>query len=199
MLENRGLIERDAESAWLSGDPGQAGALDDLIGHSSAPRRRRGGRGLAARRARHPARGTREARMPVPLRLEPLDLMARLAALVPPPRMHLTRYHGLFAPHSRLRAPITPAGRGPGGKCAKPCVEAPAAGDRYGGIASIEEAEIIARILAHRERDCGGPDRARRRTARGERACEGHDGRIERARGLVRLSRRRLSVAAEPL
>ena len=26
--------------------------------------------------------------------LEPLDLMARLAALVPKPRMHLTRYHG---------------------------------------------------------------------------------------------------------
>jgi hypothetical protein len=31
--------------------------------------------------------------------LDPLDLMARLAALVPPPRMHLTRFHGVFAPH----------------------------------------------------------------------------------------------------
>jgi hypothetical protein len=41
--------------------------------------------------------------------LEPLDLMARLAALVPPPRMHLTRFHGLFAPHSKLRAAVTPA------------------------------------------------------------------------------------------
>jgi len=30
--------------------------------------------------------------------LEPLDLMARLAALVPTPRMHLTRHHGVFAP-----------------------------------------------------------------------------------------------------
>jgi len=29
--------------------------------------------------------------------LEPLDLMARLAALVPMPRMHLTRYHGVLA------------------------------------------------------------------------------------------------------
>ena len=37
--------------------------------------------------------------------LEPLDLMARLAALVPKPRMHLTRYHGVFAPHSQNRAP----------------------------------------------------------------------------------------------
>jgi len=26
--------------------------------------------------------------------LEPLDLMSRLAALVPPPRMHLTQFHG---------------------------------------------------------------------------------------------------------
>jgi hypothetical protein len=25
-------------------------------------------------------------------------LMARLAALVPPPRMHFTRFHGVFAP-----------------------------------------------------------------------------------------------------
>ena len=29
--------------------------------------------------------------------LEPLDFIARLAALVPPPRVHLTRYHGVFA------------------------------------------------------------------------------------------------------
>lgn len=32
---------------------------------------------------------------------EPLDFLARLAALVPTPRVHLTRYHGVFAPHSR--------------------------------------------------------------------------------------------------
>ena len=44
--------------------------------------------------------------------LEPLDLMARLAALVPTPRMHLTRYHGVFAPHSNYRAAVTPAQRG---------------------------------------------------------------------------------------
>ena len=46
--------------------------------------------------------------------LEPLDLMARLAALASPPRMHLTRYHEVFAPHSKLRAAVTPAGRGKG-------------------------------------------------------------------------------------
>ena len=41
--------------------------------------------------------------------LKPLDFMARLAARVPPPRMHLTRFHGVFAPHSRL--PIRPSHR----------------------------------------------------------------------------------------
>ena len=33
LLEKRGLIERDAESAWLSGEPVQAGSLDELLGH----------------------------------------------------------------------------------------------------------------------------------------------------------------------
>jgi hypothetical protein len=41
-----------------------------------------------------------------------LDFIARLAALVPPPRVHLTRYHGVFAANAALRAAITPAGRG---------------------------------------------------------------------------------------
>jgi hypothetical protein len=44
--------------------------------------------------------------------LEPLEPLARLAAPVPSPRMHLTRDHGVFALHSRLRAAVTPAQRG---------------------------------------------------------------------------------------
>ena len=46
--------------------------------------------------------------------IEPLVFMARLAALVPPPRMHLTRYHGVFAPHSKLRAAEWPGDSGAG-------------------------------------------------------------------------------------
>ena len=30
-------------------------------------------------------------------------LLKRLLALLPPPRLHLTRYHGVFAPHAKLR------------------------------------------------------------------------------------------------
>jgi len=42
---------------------------------------------------------------------EPLDFIARLAALIPKPRVNLTRFHGVFAPNSNHRALITPAGR----------------------------------------------------------------------------------------
>ena len=48
--------------------------------------------------------------------LEPLDFIARLAALVPKPRVNLTRFHGVFArgghpPNSALRKQITPKAR----------------------------------------------------------------------------------------
>ena len=110
--------------------------------------------------------------------LEPLDLMARLAALVPKPRMHLTRYHGLFAPHSQYRAAVTPAHRGrgaapppvSGADPSKPSTPRHVAMSwarrlkrvfgveiesctRCGGqlkiIASIEEPQLIAKILSH--------------------------------------------------
>ena len=45
---------------------------------------------------------------------EPLDFMSRLVALVPKPRVNLTRFHGVFAPNSKHRALVTPAKRGKG-------------------------------------------------------------------------------------
>ena len=42
--------------------------------------------------------------------------IARLAALVPKPRVNLTRFHGVFAPHSKYRAWVIPAKRGTGKK-----------------------------------------------------------------------------------
>jgi hypothetical protein len=45
---------------------------------------------------------------------EPLDFIARLAALVPKPRVNLTRFHGVFAPNSKHRAQVTPGKRGKG-------------------------------------------------------------------------------------
>ena len=40
--------------------------------------------------------------------LEPLDFIARLAALVPRPRVNLTRFHGVFAPNFKHRERIVP-------------------------------------------------------------------------------------------
>lgn len=107
---------------------------------------------------------------------EPLDFLAHLAALVPEPRAHLTRFHGVFAPNSRLRAQVTRAGRG------RPCgtkADERGAGERHaamtwaqrlkrvfgidvdpcaacGGaariVAAVEDPEAIRRILEHFER-----------------------------------------------
>jgi hypothetical protein len=38
----------------------------------------------------------------------PLELMEKLAALVPPPRVNLVRYHGVLAPAARHRADVVP-------------------------------------------------------------------------------------------
>jgi hypothetical protein len=106
---------------------------------------------------------------------DPVDFMARLAALVPKPRVNLTRYHGVLAPNHRWRGLVTPAKRGKGairpsdGDVASP-IERHAAMtwaqrlkrvfnidievcSRCGGsvrvIACIEDQDIIDRILAH--------------------------------------------------
>lgn len=44
--------------------------------------------------------------------LDPLDLIARLCALVPPPRFHMLRYHGVLAAHASARAEVV-LGRAP--------------------------------------------------------------------------------------
>ncbi len=43
---------------------------------------------------------------------EPLDFISKLAALIPKPRVNLTRYYGVFAPNSKWREQVTPARRG---------------------------------------------------------------------------------------
>ena len=40
--------------------------------------------------------------------LSPLEFIEKLCALVPLPYLHLTRYSGVLAPHSRYRSSIIP-------------------------------------------------------------------------------------------
>jgi len=55
-------------------------------------------------RAKHAARGA-----PRRLHLSPTQFLGRIASLIPPPRSHLVRYHGVFAPHSKHREHIVPS------------------------------------------------------------------------------------------
>ena len=41
--------------------------------------------------------------------LEPFDLLARLCALVPPPRFNMVRYHGVLSARAKLRAEVVPS------------------------------------------------------------------------------------------
>ena len=104
---------------------------------------------------------------------EPLDFIARLAALVPKPRVNLTRFHGVFAPNSKHRAQITPnkakkskptknnSGKGKGkrrsmtwaqrlkrvfGIDIETCHQC---GGVVKIIASIEDPVVVAKILSH--------------------------------------------------
>ena len=42
------------------------------------------------------------------MKLTPMELIERLVALVPRPRVHLTRYHGVLGPHYKHRKQIVP-------------------------------------------------------------------------------------------
>jgi len=98
---------------------------------------------------------------------EPLDFIARRAALIPKPRVNLTRFHGVFAPNSKHRAEVTPAKRGKSsGKVAEDKSERTPAqrlkrvfnidmeicqscGGALKVIACIEDPEVIQKILIH--------------------------------------------------
>jgi Putative transposase len=41
--------------------------------------------------------------------MAPLEFIQRLAALVPRPRLHLIRFHGVLAPNAKLRSEIIPS------------------------------------------------------------------------------------------
>ncbi len=127
--------------------------------------------------------------------IEPLDFIARLAALVPKPRVNLTRFHGVLAPNSQLRARVTRAKRGRGGQQATTAdPQAPTSAERRAAmtwaqrlrrvfgidiatcpacgraariIACIEDPDVIEKILAHPDAKAPEPEATRRPPCRG--------------------------------
>ena len=103
--------------------------------------------------------------------MTPQEFMQRLAALVPRPRLHLIRFHGVLAPNAGLRGAIVP---GPGQNTGEPADEhahgaparmgwarllnrvfdldlehCPQCGGAFRIIAAIEERAVIVGILTH--------------------------------------------------
>ena len=101
--------------------------------------------------------------------MTPIELLERLAAIVPRPRVHLTRFAGIFAPHFKYRSMVVPKPKQPPppkdeekapksriswAKLLKRIfgldVEAcPACGDKMKIIAAIEDPPVIRKILEH--------------------------------------------------
>jgi len=72
--------------------------------------------------------------------MSPLEFMQRLAALVPRPRLHLIRFHGVLAPHARLRAAIVPG--------AAENTSEHAAEHAHGAPARLSWARLLKRVFA---------------------------------------------------
>ena len=74
------------------------------------------------------------------IKMSPLEFMQRLAALVPRPRLHLIRFHGVLAPNAGLRAAIVP---GP------PQNTSAADEHSHGAPARMGWARLLRRVLLH--------------------------------------------------
>ena len=78
--------------------------------------------------------------------MSPLEFMQRLAALVPRPRLHLIRFHGVLAPNAKLRElvvpqqPAAPAQQAEPAKCEAGCA--------HHRPARLGWAKLLKRVLA---------------------------------------------------
>jgi hypothetical protein len=115
------------------------------------------------------------------LKLSPLEFLQRLAALVPRPRLHLTRFHGVLAPNAKLRPDVVPKpptakSTGTTGQSERPnritwaqllrrvfpldLEHCQNCGGALKIIAAIEDPAVIVKILTHLELPARAPPRA---------------------------------------
>jgi len=90
---------------------------------------------------------------------EPLDFISRLVALIPKPRVNLTRFHGVFAPNSKHRAMVTPAKRGSGKKTKganNQQDQTPA--ERHAAMTGAQRLQRVFNIDIETCNECGGED-----------------------------------------
>ena len=88
--------------------------------------------------------------------MSPLEFLQRLAALVPRPRLHLIRFHGVLAPHAALRSQIVPGEADQAPNTADGDGDSPSASTR----ARMSWAQLLKRVFAIDLTtcpQCGGP------------------------------------------
>ena len=72
--------------------------------------------------------------------------MQKLAALVPRPRLHLIRFHGVLAPNAKLRAQVVPQEPEPPAQAAPPA-ECEATREHHRPV-RLSWAKLLKRVLA---------------------------------------------------
>ena len=85
------------------------------------------------------------------LLLDPLELIEKLSVLIPPPRFHLLRFHGVLAPRAQLRAAVVPRssrdaelGGGPAPRPSPPEPQSPPSS----GAGRLSWAALMRRVFA---------------------------------------------------
>ena len=90
--------------------------------------------------------------------LDPLELIEKLSVLIPSPRFHLLRFHGLLAPHATARGQIIPRGRAPEDEDSGPAGAglggAVAGAPPAAGSAGLSWATLMKRIFALDVQQC---------------------------------------------
>ena len=80
------------------------------------------------------------------LLFSPSELIEKLAALVPPPRLNLVRYHGVLAPHAADRSRIVPGPAATVDEAASCSGQAPAGAEPPGRY-RLSWAKLLARVF----------------------------------------------------
>jgi hypothetical protein len=83
----------------------------------------------------------------------PLEFMEKAAALVPQPRIHLTRFHGVLAPHAKIRSLIVPTALLKE-EAAQPTAEATARPVDKPGSRRYGWTELLSRVFAIDMKTC---------------------------------------------
>ena len=87
---------------------------------------------------------------------EPLDFIAKLAALIPKPRVNLTRFHGVFAPNSKWREQVTPAKRGKTKKLSEEEGSEKSPTERHAAMTWAQRLKRVFNIDIETCNECGG-------------------------------------------